>query len=365
MSKLKVLQVTHDLNVGGLQKLVVDIALNIDREKFEIAVCCLRDIGPMADLLQKASIPIYEMNQITDGKTDYFSFMNLYWLLKELKIDVIHTHNTNPFVDGGLAAIMARTPVRIHTDHAREFPDKKRYMIAEKVLSYFYDEVVAVSEQTKADLVHYEKISADKIKVIQNGVAIPKSISNTQNEIRSKFVVGAIGRLCEAKGYEYLIRAMSIVRKTTPDVELQIVGDGELMQSLSALVEQHDLGQYVKLVGESSDVAAFYDKFDVFVISSIREGLPLVLLEAMAAKVAIITTDVGGIPNVVEDRETALMMPARDENVIAEKILYAMNHKDEVAKLSNAAFDVYEKNYSIGSMMAKYESLYDQRYLPN
>ena len=359
MSKLKVLQVTHDLKVGGLQKLVVDISLNINREKFDIAVCCLRELGPMAECLEANSIPVYQMHQVTNGKTNYFSFMDVFKLLKEQGIDIVHTHNTNPMFDGGLAAILARTPVRIHTDHAREFPDKKRYMVAEKILSFFYDELIAVSEQTKSDLVVYEKINPDKITVIPNGVGLKQAVNTRQSsEPNPKFIIGTIGRLCDAKGYEYLIRSVPYLLERTTNFELQIVGDGQLRQFLEKLIDDLDVSEYVKLVGESNDVVAYYDQFDVFVISSIREGLPLVLLEAMANCVPLITTNVGGIPGVVKNRESAYIIQPGDEIALAESVWYAINNTAVSITQAEKAYEIFEENYSIEKMMSGYERIY-------
>ena len=168
--KIKVMQVTHDLNIGGLQQLVGDLCLNIDKSLLDISVCCLRDVGPFAEELQKNGIKVYRIPPRPNNKTDYFSFLKLYNLLKGKQIDILHTHNTHPFMDGTVAGKMADIPVIIHTDHARQFPDKRRYMLAERILSHFVDKVVAVSESVKQDLIYYEKINSKKITVIWNGI---------------------------------------------------------------------------------------------------------------------------------------------------------------------------------------------------
>lgn len=360
MSKLKLLQVTHDLNIGGLQKLVVDIATNIDRSIFDVAVCCLRETGPFAKQLLDNDIPIYEINQIVDGKTNYLSFYDVYKILRKEKIDIIHTHNTNPFIDGGLAAILARTPVRIHTDHAREYPDKKRYMLAERILSVFYDQIVAVSEQTRDNLIEYEKIAPSRIVTIQNGVSYDKSVihKRSNKKLADKFIIGSIGRLCKAKGYEYLIEAMSLLKQHAEDFELQIVGDGELMESLNTQIKSLQLEGIVKLVGEQSDVTRYYEAFDIFTISSISEGLPLVLLEAMAYGVPIIATDVGGIAGVVRDGYSAAIIQPHSAEALAERIYSLMNDKSERDRFMNNAMAVFNENYEIDRMVDKYVELF-------
>jgi len=366
MKKLKVLQVTHDLKVGGLQKLVVDIATNIDRTRFDIAVCCLREPGPFAAKLAENNIPVYEINQVVDGKTNYFSFLDVYKVLSRQNIDIIHTHNTNPFIDGGIASILARTPVRIHTDHAREYPDKIRYLIAEKMLSILYDRVVAVSEQTRENLIHFGKIAPSKIMTIQNGVAINQNVASKRREYNKgkseKIILGTIGRLCTAKGYEYLIRSAAMLRKYSNNFELQIIGNGELMPDLVKLAESQNITSHIKFVGEQSDVSPFYEQFDIFVISSISEGLPLVLLEAMAYGVPIVSTNVGGIPAVIKDGVSAITVRPYDEIVLAEKIWFMINNPDKRAKYASAALDDFNEHFGIENMMSKYENLYVDCY---
>lgn len=366
MKKLKVLLVTHDLNIGGLQRLVVDIATNIDRTRFDIAVCCLREQGPFAAKLEENNVPVYEINQVVNGKTNYFSFLDVYKVLIRHHIDIIHTHNTNPFIDGGIASILAKTAVRIHTDHAREYPDKIRYLVAEKMLSIVYDRVVAVSDQTRENLIHFGKITPSKIMTIENGVAIKPDVAKKRYEHNKdnteKVILGTIGRLCTAKGYEYLIRSVAMLLKYTDNFELQIIGNGELLPDLVKLVESLNIESHIRFMGEQRDVSSFYDQFDIFVISSISEGLPLVLLEAMAYGVPIVSTDVGGIPAVIKDGISAATVRPCDEQALADKIWFMINNPNDRAKYASTAMEVFNEKFGIENMMAKYENLYMDCY---
>ena len=165
--KLKIMQITQGLGIGGLPRVVTDICLNIDRSKFDIYVCCLRRLGDFAKELEVNGIKVYKIPFPLNNKPDYFSFLKLYNLLKGKQIDILHTHNTHPFMDGTVAGKMADIPVIIHTDHARQFPDKRRYMLAERILSHFVDKVVAVYKETKQKLIYYEKISIKNIKIFK------------------------------------------------------------------------------------------------------------------------------------------------------------------------------------------------------
>ena len=155
--KIRVMQITHDLAIGGLQQVVVNLCNSIDRERFDISVMCLRERGEFATDVEAKGIKVFDLPK-TD-KTDYFAFLKVAKVLKQERIDVIHTHNTQPFVDGTIAALLSGVSSIIHTDHARSFPDKKRYMFAEWLMSHFAYKVVGVSDHTSSNLIKYEKIS--------------------------------------------------------------------------------------------------------------------------------------------------------------------------------------------------------------
>lgn len=163
------MQITHDLAIGGLQQVIVTLCKTIDREKFDISVLCLRDLGELVPEVTKLGIDVMLLPQKKD-RTDYLSFLKVSKILRKNKIDVIHTHNTQPLIDGTLGALLSGVKSIIHTDHSREFPDKRRYMFAEWLLSHFVYRMVGVSVPTSLDLVKYEKISPRKIMTILNGI---------------------------------------------------------------------------------------------------------------------------------------------------------------------------------------------------
>ena len=167
---IRLMQITHDLAIGGLQQVVVNLCQTIDREMFHITVLCLRALGPLTEELEKIGIKVILLPQKEEG-TDYFSFLKVAKILRCERIQVIHTHNTQPLVDGTIGAILSVGKRRIiHTDHARQFPDKYRYMFSEWCMSHFVYKMVGVSEQTTKNLRKYEKIPSRKLMSIANGI---------------------------------------------------------------------------------------------------------------------------------------------------------------------------------------------------
>ena len=231
---IRLLQITHDLAIGGLQQVVVNLCRNIDRDRFHVTVLCLRALGPLASEIEQLGIKVLLLPQSERG-TDYFSFLKVAAILKKEKTQVIHTHNTQPLFDGTLGTLFSGRKVRIiHTDHARCFPDKKRYMFAEWCMSHFANRMVGVSEQTTANLRKYEKIPNLKLMTIETGVDSSRfNISIDTDAKRRELglpadgpVIGVISRLEKVKGITFLLQAIPGILKKYPQLSLLIVGDG-------------------------------------------------------------------------------------------------------------------------------------------
>jgi glycosyltransferase involved in cell wall biosynthesis len=365
MSKIKVVQITHDLNIGGLQRVVLDIAKNLDKDRFEVKVISLRDDGPLKQELMDARIPVYSIKR-EHHKTDYLSFMKVYKLLKELTPHVIHTHNTEPFVDGGIAGFLARVPAKVHTDHARDFPDKKRYMFAEWTMSHIVDRVVAVSEHTKQNLVTFEKMSPRKIDVIRNGiegqkyaVEIDKQAKMKELGIENKYPILGLGvRLVPQKGITYLIQAISKLKPQFPNICALIAGEGPLQTILEK--EAQDLGvtNNIHFIGPRLDMPEILSLLDVYVLPSLWEGLPLVILEAMAAQKPIVVTDVGGVSEVIQNNDNGILIPSMRPDILTQELKSLLEDENKMKRIASHAKKTFDEKYSVAVMAQQYMDLY-------
>jgi glycosyltransferase involved in cell wall biosynthesis len=363
--KIRLMQVTHDLAIGGLQKVVVNICRTIDREAFDVSVLCLRALGPFAADIERLGIPVVLLPQKARG-TDYLSFVKVAGALREGRPDVIHTHNTQPFVDGTLAALLSGVGRVVHTDHGRQFPDKRRYMLAERLLSRAAFKVVGVSDDTSQQLVAWEKIDPAKVMTIPNGVDCRAPLTAAgKTEKRRELgldgtgpVLGVVGRLSEEKGVAYLFRAMPKVLRERPNAVLVVAGDGPLDLELRALATELAIEGSVRFLGPRSDVAAILGVLDLYVLPSLREGLPLILLEAMAAGCPIVATEVGGVPSAVDHDTTGLLIPPKDPDALAAAIVSLLEDAGLRRKFSEAGSRLVRDRYSVEAMTRRYERLY-------
>jgi sugar transferase (PEP-CTERM/EpsH1 system associated) len=361
--------ITHDLAVGGLQQIVVNLAQNICRDKYDISVLCLRNLGEYVPEFEKLGIKVFFVRK--GKRTNYFLFFRIARLLREEKIQIIHTHNSQPLVDGTLGALLSGVRHIIHTEHGRVFPDKRRYIFMERVLSRFVFKVVGVSDQTAHNMNKYVKIPLSKITTVVNGIDGAKYNTKFATDKKKAElglapqapVIGMIGRLVKEKGLEYLISALKTIIRSYPGIRLVIVGQGVLQDHLKELVAQQGIQNYVVFTGSRLDTPQLYRVFDLFVLPSISEGLPMVLLEAMAAGCPIIATKVGGIPSLIQHGFNGSLVPPKDPDSLAEEIIKLLGDREKRKEYSENGQRIFKESYDVRIMTRKYESLYEQSML--
>ncbi|MCB9059518.1 MAG: glycosyltransferase family 4 protein [Calditrichae bacterium] len=362
--KLNLMQITHDMAHGGLQNVILNICRCIDRDKFNISVLCLRNLGAFVPELEKMGVKVILLPQ--KEKTDYFSFHGVHKIIKKEKPDILHTHNTQPFIDGIIGSFFTSVKTIVHTDHNRMFPDKRRYMFAEWVVSHFATKVIGVSDYTSDNLNKYLKISRKKISTIVNGIEpeiFEKEIDKTKKleELGIKNegpVIGTIGRLVVEKGYHTLIDAMKMVVTQFPKAKLIFVGEGYLKNKLMRQVEEFKLSKNVIFLGSRNDAPELYHVFDLFAMSSISEGLPMVLLEAMAASCPIVSTDVGGIKSIVKNGLNGILVKPNNPEFLSEAIIKILKDSDLKEKYITESKKILNLRFTASVMTNNYEKLY-------
>ncbi|HEY5997800.1 MAG TPA: glycosyltransferase family 4 protein [bacterium] len=362
---LRIIQVSHDLNIGGLQRVVVNLAKAFRERGCNVSVLVLRERGPLAEELNRSGVDVLTLPG--GRRVDYLSLMKISRIIKEQKPHVVHTHNTQPFIEGGLAALICRVPVIVHTDHARCYPDKRRYMLMERLLSRHVNRIVAVSDHTRDDLIRYCGISGKNIRVIHNGIdgtwsSGPVGRLQKLNELGLRPtdgpLIGLGVRLCSQKGVGYLIKAMQLVVKEFPKATLLIAGDGELRSQLDCEAKQLDLDENVHFVGPRLDMPEILRILDIYVLPSLWEGLPLVLLEAMAAALPVVATDVGGNREVVRDGRNGFLVQPCDSPALAKALLNLIADADMRASFGEQSREIFESEFALPRMVENYEKLY-------
>lgn len=359
---LRIVQLVEDLELGGLERLAVDLALAQKQAGHQLLVYCLFQAGPLAAALETAGIPVVPFR-----KAPGFSPSTVMAMAKRLRadrVDVIHGHNPGVHHYAALAARLSGVPVCVNTRHSvttsKGLPYQERYFRWVKPLT---SHVVFVCDFVRRGLEQKLGYPAEKCSVILNGIPLAGFLARSACPgSRPRFRFGTIGRLVPAKGHSVLIDAFARVAKSAPGAELSIYGYGALQDELSAQIARLGLEGKVRLEGRTADSPATLGGLDVFVFSSVNEGLPLVILEAMAAGLPIVSTNVGGIPEVLP-RESAWLCPPGDAEALSAAMLQALGSND-LRERADTGRRLAAASYGLDHMAARYEDLY-RRLLPS
>jgi glycosyltransferase involved in cell wall biosynthesis len=366
---LRILQISHDLKPGGLQRVVLDLAVGLNAMGHEAHVCSLRGPGPLLAELADREVPTFALPWPEKGP-DRLLFLKVLRLLRVQHYDVVHTHNTQAFLDGGLAAALARVPARVHTDHARPFPDKLRYMVMERVAALAYHKVVGVSQHTAENLRRYEKIAERRLAVIPNGIDGARyRAARDQADVGAlrrqaglegfSRVFGLGVRLEEQKGVGNLIDAMPEILARHPDAGLAIAGGGSLEGALKARVRSLGIEDNVRFLGSFANLESFYPLIDFFVLPSLWEGLPLCLLEAMSLGLPIVATAVGGVGELLGNGRPARLVPPGDPGALARSVVAVLDDFHAAHFMGREARRLFDARYDVSVMVRGYLDLYE------
>lgn len=353
------------MGVGGLPRVVETLVRTTDPSRFDVGVLTLNYAGELADALRRDGYRTIALPRPTDGP-DYGASRRVRTVLRQERIDVVHTHNTQAMMHGGFGAFLARTPTFIHTDHAREFPDRFKYHVIERGLSSFAYRVVGVSDHTTECLHRYEWIPRRKLLTIPNGIeARLFDDSIDRAAVRSALgvpddaellILGA--RLEPQKGISFLLQAMAHLVPKRRRLHLAIAGSGSLEAVLKAEARTLGVEDRVHFLGVRLDMPDLLRASDLFVLSSNWEGLPMIVLEALAAGCPIVATAVGGVPSAVREGETGRLVPPRDPAALAAAISEVLDRPEDLARFSVNGRKLFDAQFSAGAMTRRYEALY-------
>jgi L-malate glycosyltransferase len=362
--RINIMHLVLSLEVGGLEKVVVDSVLGLDKIMFNVEVCCFDDLGKLADCLTQYNITVtlLRKNQV---HYDYLYPIKLSKLLKAKNIHVLHMHS-GTFFHGTQAGILARTPAMIYTDHGRHLVDPKILLYMDRFSGIFASKIIAVSKELETYLIDVVKLPAYKTTTIINGINTDtfrykeKSLTLLKelNIPVNYKIIGTVGRLAEVKDQSTMINSLIKVREKLPDTMLLLIGDGPLRSELQRLVANKGLNNNVRFLGNRVDVPDLLNLLDVFLLTSLSEGTSISLLEAMSSGIAPIVTNVGGNPSLVDDNIHGILISPQNVAELAENLIELLQN-DEKRKIygENASLRVREK-FSLAKMVKEYEKLY-------
>ncbi|MDD5458094.1 MAG: glycosyltransferase [Phycisphaerae bacterium] len=314
---------------GGVTS-INELASALDKDRFNPIFIYLSGFG--VDESVRSQPNIYFLSNKSDpGQFDAVILHRLIRILKKEKIDILHCHRHKQVIYGAMASCFSPHPVVLAHVHGLN----RTRNLTRRVINFWafkkITRLIAVSQTTYEDVIKTNwNLAEDKVCVLENSVDYPRfaNMQINREKIRAElglspqsFVFGTVGRLVPTKGLEYLIEAFAQMRKSCEHVELLLVGDGDKKTELQRLAEKLGCGEFVHFAGKRNNIEQVFRAMDVFVLSSIAEGMPRVILEAMASRIPVVATAVGGIPELVTNNETGLLVPAKDSNALAEAMI--------------------------------------------
>lgn len=326
---ITVCQLLHSLNVGGAEMLAARLSRRL-RERFRFVFACLDEIGPLGDSLQREGFSVHSLHRRTG--LDLRCSLRLAKLLRSERIDVIHAHQYTPFFYGLLGRYSAQRQPILFTEHGRHQPDypRPKRIMANRLLLSRRDRVVGVGAAVRQALITNEGIPAPRVEVVYNGVDVgafgaPSCDRNSARQSLSagpeELVIVQVARLDYLKDHATAIRTIARVATSEPRVRLVLIGDGPERANIMSEISTRGLENRIRLLGTRMDVDRLLPAADMFLLTSTSEGIPLTVIEAMAAGLPIVATKVGGVGEVVEDNSTGLLASSGDDAGLAQHII--------------------------------------------
>lgn len=361
--KINLIHVALDMGIGGLQRLITETTLAMDRKKFNVEVVCLDFLGCFADELSKHGIPVTLLNRHERHLIFYPST-----LAKFLKVRNAHIVQMHPgtFIFGVLAAKLARVPATVYTEHGRAVVESKVRLYEDWVAGKLVDRVIAVSKDLELILAERVKIPSKKICTVINGIPVsgfqpgpkPAHLMEELGISSQDSVLGTVARLDEIKDQLTMLKAFKLVKERIGAVKLLIVGEGDCRERLTRYIVSNGLERDAIITGQRSDVPELLRLFDIFLLSSLSEGTSISLLEAMSAGAVPVVTAVGGNPAIVSHNVDGLLVKPRNPEEIAEAVCRLLQDLQTKEAFSKAATAKVREHFSIERMVKTYTDIY-------
>jgi glycosyltransferase involved in cell wall biosynthesis len=367
MSAISVLYLITELNVGGAEKVVANLATQLSKRGHNVLVACLFDPGPIADEIIAAGVPVVNLGM--RGKGDLRVVFRLLRLLRIEGIQVLHSHLFHANLLAPIVGRIANIPIIIATRHSADIYGRRREWVSSWVRR-LCDAVVAVSEEVRDEELRSSHLPPSKMIVIPNGVEIQAHAQLDRTNIvalRGELgippnvpLIGTVASFKDYKGHTYLIDATVRILEQFPNAKVLFVGDGPLRTQLENKVEVLDLTDAIVFTGIRRDVRELLTLLDLFVLPSLSEALPVAVLEAMAAGRPVVATSVGGVPEAVVNGVTGLLVPPRNPTALAEAIVSLLSGPELRQQMGQAGRERVLQHFSVEQMVERTQTLYEQ-----
>jgi sugar transferase (PEP-CTERM/EpsH1 system associated) len=369
--KIKILHVVDSLGVGGMERVVIDVVNGLDPAVFDQTVCCISRRGESARFLNGRA------GCIDLGKgsgADYLMPFRIARVIRAERPDIIHTQSWSG-VDAAIAKLMTSGARLVHSEHGRNLPyihgEPLKRRIARRCLYHLADVVFMISNEVRGYYCRETGFPIDRVHVIPNGVD-PRRIDEADRwGVREElgiaaddFVIGTVARLDSTKDTMTLARAFSKLHRSRQEgrrqtgLKLLVVGDGDRKEGIEKYFVDQGMREAAIFTGVRHDVPRLLGAMNLFALSSLSEGMPITVLEAMCASLPVVATNVGALPELVEEGATGYLVEPKDSEKMAERIARLCDDREMALDFGAAGRRKVEREYSVDRMLERYRELY-------
>jgi glycosyltransferase involved in cell wall biosynthesis len=363
-----VCHVLHGLTIGGAEVLAARLVRQL-RGSFRFTFVCLDELGPLGEELRAEGFLIHVLGRRPG--VDLGCSRRLARFLREQNVDLLHCHQYSPFFYGICARLLCRRPPVLFTEHGRPHPDfpRRKRIVANRLLLERRDRVISVGQAVRQALVANEGIPADRVAVICNGVnlAQPAACHGRRDEVRRELNLGSndlvllhVARLHPIKDHATALRMLALMLGRQPNSRLILAGEGPEREIIQRHIAELGIGQKVRLLGVRSDVPRLLAAADIAILTSLNEGIPLTLIEAMAAGLPVVATNVGGVGEIVKDGVSGFLAAAADPAALAGKALLLATDPELRSRMGESGRARAHALFSEARMLAEYRHLYEE-----
>lgn len=365
MKRLTILQLVSDLRSAGAQQVVYNLAKGLQERDHRIIVGTFEQ-GDLTMAFRQKGISVVSFNGSANGRLR--TIRALVSLLRRERVDLVHSHLWLANLYARFATQWCEIPLVI-TEHGRYVFQKRYRRSINRWMLKGAKKAIAVCEHLRHEFIDTNQVPSEKMLTIYNGIDLSKfsrpatrtrTSNNKSNGATDGPHIGIIGNLRPVKGHQFFLKAARQVLNHHPEARFLIIGEGP--EKLTLMEQSSSLGidDSVKFLGRRSDIPYLLSTLDVFVLSSLYEGLPISLLEAMAMSKPVIATSIGGIPEVINSGINGLLVPPKDHEALAENICELIQNETRARDLGISALETVRARFSLKTMLDHYEALYNK-----
>jgi glycosyltransferase involved in cell wall biosynthesis len=366
-SKYNIFYLSSTSDIGGTERMLIQLLSRIDRARFDCFVCSLIGSGKLSSEIRELG---FESESL--GLNYPFQLIKMYKLFKLMKsgkFDLIQTYGLRADTLGRILGRIAKIPVIVSSIRSTDPWRKKYHVMIDRGTLSFADFFISNSEAGKISRIKREKYPRDLISVIHNGIAPVYEFSSEEiKDLRKEFgiednhypVISMVANLRIMKGHRDVIKAIPELKNKYPDILFLFAGRDDSNGEIKKMAGKTGVLRNIRFLGYSKEPEKVVAASGIFLLPSLWEGCPTSLVEAMAQKKPCIATKVGGIPEIIIDKENGILIPPGDPPSIKNAVIFLADNREEAAKMAASAGETYSRRFTLKKMVKKYETIYSE-----